>query len=127
MPQFRGAYRRHHGDRYGPPHQHSRAAAFAALPEHSPCARCGHDMWKHAKTKPDRAGITRSAIHYDHDEHGTYLGFSHGTPCPTCGRSCNRDAGAAKGGRVRARKYGPWRGAQPTQPRLPTPWRSRTW
>jgi hypothetical protein len=64
-----------------------RKQAFEALPEWSPCARCGKPMWKHSKDK-----LGRSALHYDHAEDGTYLGFSHG--------SCNRAAGAAKGGHV---------------------------
>lgn len=37
-------------------------------------------------------------LHYDHDEQGGYLGFSHGTrPCPTCKRRCNLRAGSLKG------------------------------
>lgn len=100
MPGFAGANRGQRSVRYDATHMRKRKAAFAGLPEHSPCCRCGHDMWKHAKDKPDKLGRTRSALHYDHDEHGTYLGFSHGTPCPQCGRRCNVKAGAAKGARV---------------------------
>jgi hypothetical protein len=72
---------------YGRTHQRARKEAFEALPEWSPCARCSKPMWKHSE---DSRG--RSSLHYDHAEDGTYLGFSHG--------SCNRVAGAAKGGRV---------------------------
>lgn len=51
-------------------------------------------MWKHAVDK-----VGRSALHYDHAEDGTYLGFSH--------RVCNLRAGAAKGGRIAVAKRKP--------------------
>ena len=112
MPNFRGAYRRYHGDRYGPTYQRDRRALFAALPDVFICCRCHKPADKHAKEKPDRRGTIRSAIHLDHDEHGGYLGWAHNT--------CNRDAGAAKGGRVRAAKHGPWRGQRSQPPSLPS-------
>lgn len=86
MPGFIGA---RSAARYGAPHQRARALAFQALPEWSPCCRCHRMMWKHAKDKQGR-----SALHYDHHDWvaGRYLGFSHYT--------CNRIAGASKGGRV---------------------------
>ena len=123
MPGFRGTATS--SDRYDNTHAKLRAAAFAALPEWSQCARCAHNgrrhlIYKHAKTKPDRNGIRRSALHYDHNNANTgYIGFSD--------VDCNRNDGSSKGGRARARKYGPWRGTQAAQPRLPTPWRSRAW
>jgi hypothetical protein len=85
MPNFVGTRR---SGRHGTTHQPARAAAFALLPEYSPCARCHRMMWKWAKDKQGR-----SALHYDHNDTNTaYLGFSH--------RACNMHAGASKGGRV---------------------------
>jgi hypothetical protein len=79
---------------YGRPHQRTRAAAFALLPEYSSCARCGLPMWKWER---DRRG--KSALHWDHtDARDGYLGFSH--------RLCNMRAGASKGGQVSAAGYG---------------------
>jgi hypothetical protein len=49
-------------------------------------------------------------LHYDHDEHGGYLGFSHAR--------CNQLAGASKGGKVTAARR-----ATTTAPG----WRSRQW
>jgi len=91
MPGFRGAHR-DRGDRYGTTYQRDRRALFAALPDVFTCCRCYKPADKHAKEKPDKRGIIRSAIHLDHDEHGGYRGWAHNT--------CNRDAGAAKGGRI---------------------------
>ncbi len=117
MPGFRGTATS--SDRYDNTHAKLRAAAFAALPEWSLCAHCWHRqhrrhlIWKHAKTKPDRNGVQRSALHYDHkDSNKGYIGFSD--------VDCNRNDGAAKGGRARARKYGPWRGQRRQPPSLPS-------
>jgi len=101
MPGFVGTIP---SGRHGNTHAKARAQAFAALPEWSTCARCHHPMWKHEKAKPDRRGIVKSALHYDHNDTNTgYLGFSHGTvPCPTCGQRCNVKAGQRKGGRIAA-------------------------
>jgi hypothetical protein len=115
MPQFRGTATS--SDRYDNTHARLRAAAFAALPEWSPCARCAHNgrhhpIWKWAKTRPDRNGIRRSALHYDHNNSNTgYIGFS--------SADCNRNDGASKGGIARARKHGPWRGHRRPPPSLP--------
>lgn len=68
-------------------------------------------MWKHA-VETDRHGHTRSALHYDHNERGGYLGFTHAHH--------NRTAGARKGQTISAatkRARQQW-----TQPR-----RSRIW
>ena len=93
MPGFAGAVSvMDHGNQ----HQRERARAFAALPEWSPCARCHHPMWKW-DTQVDRLGRKRSTLHYDHDEDGGYLGFSHAR--------CNLRAGASKGGAVAAAVY----------------------
>jgi hypothetical protein len=89
MPGFRGAADVH----YDPDHARTRKTAFTALPEYSPCVRCGRSMWKWATEKPDRLGRTRSALHYDHNHARTgYLGFSH--------QLCNVKAGAAHGARI---------------------------
>lgn len=105
MPNFVGAVStKDHGNQ----HQRDRARAFAALPEWSPCARCGRRMWKWS-TQTDRLGRKRSTLHYDHDELGAYLGFSHA--------HCNTLAGASKGGRIVAHRRH-WQ---------PRPWKSRDW
>lgn len=76
----------------------ARRAAFAALPEQSTCARCGHTLWKWA-VEPDGKGGTRSALHWDHtDIRDGYLGFSHA--------SDNRSAGARKAIRARQVRAG---------------------
>lgn len=97
MPGFRGATEIH----YPSEHARTRARAFAALPEYSPCARCGHPMWKHQQ-HTTRTGRVVSALHWDHNHTRTgYLGFSHGSvPCHICGQRCNVKAGAAQGARV---------------------------
>ena len=106
MPDFRGANRNHRD--YDVRHDKARAAAFARLPDYSPCVRCGRLMWKHAK---ERNG--KSALHFDHSDDRThYLGFSHSR--------CNREAGAAKGGRLALAKR------SHTTP-TPRRWTSRAW
>ena len=104
MPGFRNARRDNTNARgYGSQHTKARAAAFANLPEYSPCVRCGKPMWKWAR---DRHG--KSALHYDHNQTRTgYLGFSHDL--------CNRRAGAAAGGRAALARRGQRR------------WQSRSW
>ena|SRR5882672_71875 len=108
MPGFVGAADVH----YDPAHARTRKAAFAALPEYSPCARCGRPMWKWQK---DKAG--KSAIHWDHNRTRTgYLGFSH--------RACNVKAGAAEGARIANAR----RANAPHKAGRPRPaWRSRAW
>jgi hypothetical protein len=112
MPGFVGAVA---SGRHGNTHAKARARAFAALPECSPCARCGRPMHKQDK---DRHG--KSALHYDHNDTNTgYLGFSHAT--------CNRRAGASKGGRIVAARYGRWHRRRGAQPPIGLRWRSRNW
>jgi hypothetical protein len=113
MPGFVGTATS--SDRYDYTHAKERAVAFAALPEWSLCAHCWyrrgsrHMIYKHAKCKPDRNGVRRSALHYDHkDSNKGYIGFSDA--------DCNRNDGSSKGGRARARKYGPWRGHRTNPP-----------
>ncbi len=118
MPGFHGAVSQQD---HGQPHQRARRPAFKALPDYFPCCRCGKPVSKW-ETETLRDGRTRSAVHYDHDEHGGYLGFSH--------MECNRGAGAAKGGRIahairRTNKHARTRGVG--VPRHGTPWRSRVW
>jgi hypothetical protein len=98
MPDFTGATRGSTNERgYGwRDHMVPRKRAFAALPEWSPCVRCGKPMWKYA-TMTDRLGRKRSTLHYDHAEDGGYLGFSH--------MDCNLKAGASKGGQVTAATF----------------------
>lgn len=62
-------------------HDRARRRAVSAATPQTPCARCHHPL-----------GDTRPA-HLDHDDTRTgYLGLSHGTPCPTCGVTCNLSA-----------------------------------
>lgn len=80
------------GGRYDRRHHVARAEAAK---RHSPadlCARCGQPL-----------GPISSALHYDHDERGGYLGFSHA--------ACNLRAGARKGNRLQAAALG-----HPTRP-----------
>jgi hypothetical protein len=124
MPGFVGTATS--SDRYDNTHAKLRAAAFAALPDWSLCAHCWHRrgrrhmIYKYAKCKPDRNGVRRSALHYDHNDSNTgYIGFSD--------LDCNRNDGSAKGGRARARKHGPWRGQRTQQQPRPTVHPSRNW
>ena len=73
---------------YGTPqHRRARAALIAAWQPGDPCCLCGHPMW----------GPT-SALHADHQPGTTdYRGLAHGTPCDTCGVSCNQLDGARRG------------------------------
>jgi hypothetical protein len=118
MPGFVGATR-DRGERYGPQYRRDRKRMFAALPDVFTCCRCYQPASKHAKEKPDKRGVIKSAIHLDHDEHGGYRGWA-------CA-DCNRKAGASKGGRIVAAKYGRWRQRRGAQPPIGLRWRSRDW
>ena len=75
MPKYTGYHRR------------ARAAGLALLEPGSPCVRCSHEMWPAA-----------DILNLDHSDDGTgYLGFSHSSPCRTCGKRCNQSAGGIKG------------------------------
>lgn len=104
----RFATNRGRGDRYGNDHRRARRDAAGRHHPGDPCARCRHPL-----------GPMGPWLHYDHDEHGGYLGFSHGSrPCPVCGRKCNERAGQVKGAQVvnaRRRRERP-------RPRLPIGW-----
>lgn len=85
MPAHRFNQRKHGdrtqtrtGGRYDGRHKRARADAARHHLATNPCVRCHQPL-----------GPMSSALHYDHDEHGGYLGFSHG--------SCNLRAGAIKG------------------------------
>ena len=80
--------------RYGAQHQAARRAAVARHHPSDLCQRCGHEL-----------GPMGPNLHLDHDEDGSYLGFSHA--------ACNRRAGAVKGQKLAAMRR--------------TPWRSRAW
>jgi len=85
------------GERYDRRHQIARDTAARRHRPEDPCARCWHPL-----------GPMGSHLHYDHDEYGGYLGFSHGAePCPVCGRRCNLQAAAEKGNSLGG--YGPKR------------------
>lgn len=71
--------------KYGSAHKRAREAGLSQLPPGSPCVRCGHEMWPAA-----------DVLNLDHDEDGGYLGFSHSSPCRTCGKRCNQSAGGIK-------------------------------
>lgn len=87
-----GPSRTSRGERYDRRHQIAREAAARRHTPDDPCARCWHPL-----------GPMGPHLHYDHDEHGGYLGFSHGTePCPVCGQKCNLRAGAIKGNAIHA-------------------------
>lgn len=110
MPGFRGVRRGTTTARgYGQQHTKARAAAFARLPEVSPCCRCGKPMFKWAKDKHGK-----SALHYDHNAARTgYLGFAHAL--------CNRRAGAAAG-QAAARRI-----PRKNKDAAPHTWTSRAW
>lgn len=81
------------GQRYDSRHARARRLAARKHNDQDPCARCGHPL-----------GPMGPNLHYDHDDTDptgeTYLGFAHGsTPCPTCGRRCNIQAGSDEGNR----------------------------
>ena len=62
------------------------------------CVRCGHPL-----------GEMGSWLHLDHHDWDKtqYLGFAHGTPCPTCGVRCNVSAAGRLGNaRQHARRHG---------------------
>ena len=89
------------GTKYGTAHQAERKRRAKTHQPTDPCVRCGHPL-----------GPMGPGLHLDHDEHGGYHGFSHGTPCPWCKRRCNVSAGSSKAAKrrngvrptVRARK-----------------------
>lgn len=87
MPFPRDTGQTRKGGRYDRKHQIARADAAKHHDPNHGCARCGHPL-----------GPMGPWLHYDHDETGGYLGFSHGQhPCPDCGQRCNVRAGAQKG------------------------------
>lgn len=67
-------------------HKRARAAGLAVLQPGSLCVRCLHEMWPAA-----------DILNLDHADDGTYLGFSHSSPCRTCKKRCNQSAGGIKG------------------------------
>lgn len=67
-------------------HRRARRAGLALLADGAPCVRCGHEMWPAA-----------DILNLDHADDGSYLGFSHSSPCRTCGERCNQKAGGIKG------------------------------
>lgn len=91
--------------RYGRKHREKRADAARRHHPNNPCVRCGHPL-----------GPMGPHLHYDHDEAGGYLGFSHGTPCPICGIKCNIRAGAIKGNQIQRN------GQAQAAPRRPNGW-----
>lgn len=68
-------------------HRDARAALLAAFTPGDPCCLCGHAMYPPTRN-----------LHADH-EPGTnrYRGLAHGSPCETCGVSCNQVDGARRG------------------------------
>lgn len=68
-------------------HRMARAALLSVYQPGDPCCLCGHPMWP-----------PTSDLHADHIP-GTdrYRGLAHGSPCPTCGKSCNQSDGARRG------------------------------
>jgi len=92
---------------HGSAHDKARKAAALAHHDSDPCARCGHPL-----------GPMGSHLHLDHHDSDKriYLGFSHGTRCPTCGVKCNLRA-AGQLGRARQKAA-----RQPPRPRAPRTW-----
>lgn len=103
--------------RYDSEHKRRARAWLAQLPDGSPCVRCGHPMWPGI----DRLDLDHDDGIADHDGQGAghdgghhdgvaaYLGFSHSSPCQTCGRRCNQSAGGQlaatmMGKRLRSRR-----------------------
>lgn len=85
---------------YGYAHQQERKRRAARHQPTDPCARCGRPL-----------GPMGSWLHLDHDEHGGYLGFSHGM-------TCNVSAGGSKGARTtnaqrKVRRVTPQRTSRP--------------
>lgn len=73
---------------YDRTHDRTRATHLRRATPTTPCARCSHPLGEHYRT-----------AHLDHtDDRTGYLGLSHGTPCPTCGVTCNLSAAGRKGG-----------------------------
>ena len=67
--------------RYGRRHQRIRAALAREVSRLAPCPRCGHPLGP-------------GDIALDHADDGlSYIGFSHASPCPVCGKRCNQVAG----------------------------------
>lgn len=67
---------------YGGLHRRLRREAAARHRASDPCARCGWPL-----------GPMNRTLHYDHAEHGGYLGFSHAR--------CNTRAGSVKANAIR--------------------------
>jgi hypothetical protein len=68
-------------------HRAARQRLIAAFTPGDPCCLCGHPMWPPTRN-----------LHADHDPAtGGYRGLAHGSPCQTCGRSCNQLDGARRG------------------------------
>ncbi len=88
-------------------HKKAREQALAVYRPGTLCVRCGHPTW-----------YPRDQIDLDHRDDGRgYLGWSHHSPCRTCGARCNQAAGGRKGallagktlragGRRRAARHG---------------------
>lgn len=76
---------------YGAVHKRARQEWLAAYRPGQLCVRCGHPTFYPA-----------DQIDLDHSDDGTrYLGFSHHSPCRTCGARCNQASGGIKGGVLR--------------------------
>jgi hypothetical protein len=69
------------GTKYGAQHQAARKTYAAQHQPWHPCTRCRKPL-----------GPMSPALHLDHAEDGTYLGFAH--------RACNIKAGSSKGARI---------------------------
>lgn len=79
--------------RYGPRHQRARKAMLRGWQPGDLCPRCHHP------TDP-----RLDKLHADHDEHGGYLGLSHGSPCRVCGARCNLAAGGTKSAQLAGKR-----------------------
>jgi len=122
MPNFAGAHREGRGVKYDWRHQKERARL-------KPIVERGEAWCQQGALGNGSSGRCLKASRWiqpgsrwvlGHNDAGTaWIGPVHWV--------CNHHDAARRGALARARKYGPWRGTQAAQPRLPTPWRSRTW
>ena len=86
------------GAQHGWTHAQARKQWAARHRDTDLCVRCGHTL-----------GPMGSWLHLDHHDWDkrVYLGFSHGTACPTCGVKCNLRAASTLGNNTQhARRHG---------------------
>jgi hypothetical protein len=87
------------GAKYDSRHEAQRKQWLQRTTPQTPCVRCGHPLG--AQQRLGRNGRKVGLWHLDHTDDGlSYLGFSHGEACATCGRKCNVSVASAKAARI---------------------------